>query len=129
MLEKSKLAAALRSPAHEDFVDASVRQFCANAKARLQACTDEDAKRSFLLDHVERVIYHHYEVTLLGSVPLYTATGSTKLPFHIVGTINIKKVRSEAQRRAALRQWQAEMATSKETPTKSPILRLSDVRR
>jgi hypothetical protein len=75
-----------------------VRQFCANANARLQACADEDAKGSFLLDHVERVIYEHYEVTLLGSMPLHTATGSTKLSFRIVGTINIKKVRSEAQR-------------------------------
>jgi hypothetical protein len=113
LLEKSKLAAALRSPAHEDFVDACVRQFCANAKARLQACTHEDDKRSFLLDHVERVIYDHYEVTLLGSVPLHTAVGSTKLPFRIVGTINIKKVRSEAQRRAALQQWHLEMGSDK----------------
>ena len=37
---KAKLAAALRSSQHEDFVDASARQFCATAKARLQACTD-----------------------------------------------------------------------------------------
>jgi hypothetical protein len=118
MLEKSKLAAALRSPAHEDFVDASVRQFCANAKARLQACADEDAKRSFLIDHVERVMYDHYEVTLLGSVPLHTATGSTKLPFRIVGTINIKKVRSEAQRKAALQQWHVEMAAEEK---RSPV--------
>jgi hypothetical protein len=110
VLQKSKLAAALRSPEHEDFVDASVRQFCANAKARLQACTGEDGKRSFLLDHIERVIYDHYDVTVVGSVPVQTTTGASKLPFRIQGTINIKKVRSEAQRKGALRQWRAEMA-------------------
>jgi hypothetical protein len=114
VLEKSKLAAALRSPEHEDFVDASVRQFCANAKARLQACTDEDSKRSFLVDHVERVIYDHYEVTVIGLVPVQTTNGASKLPFRIQGTINIKKVRSEAQRKAALKQWQAEMAVNEE---------------
>ena len=37
MREKAKLAAALRSPQHEDFVDAIIRQFSAMANARLQA--------------------------------------------------------------------------------------------
>jgi hypothetical protein len=59
--EKAKLAAALRSPLHEDFVDASVRHFCATANARLQTCTDFDAKRQFLVGHVERVIYNRYK--------------------------------------------------------------------
>jgi hypothetical protein len=114
VLEKSKLAAALRSPEHEDFVDASVRQFCANAKAKLQACTDEDTKRSFLLDHIERVIYDHYNITVIGSVPVQTTTETRKLTFRIQGTINIKKVRSEAQRKAALKQWHAEMGANEE---------------
>jgi hypothetical protein len=30
----------------------AARQFCATAKARLQACSDFDANRQFLLDHV-----------------------------------------------------------------------------
>jgi hypothetical protein len=34
---KAKLAAATGSAHHEEFVDASIRQFCATAKARLQA--------------------------------------------------------------------------------------------
>src|SRR5262249_53755436 len=37
---KSELAASLRSPQHESFVDASIRQFCANANARFYACGD-----------------------------------------------------------------------------------------
>jgi hypothetical protein len=79
-LEKSKLAAALRSPEHEDFVDASVRQFCANAKARLQPCTDEDGNRTFLLDHIERVIYDHYNVTMIGSVPVQSSPSAYRAP-------------------------------------------------
>jgi hypothetical protein len=116
MLEKSKLAAALRSPEHEDFVDASVRQFCANAKARL-TCTDEDGKRSFLVDHIERVIYDHYEVTVIGSVPVQTTTGASKLPFRIQATVNVKKVRSEAQRKAALTRFEPE---SRVPPKRNP---------
>jgi hypothetical protein len=103
LLEKSKLANALRSPEQEDFVDASVRQFCATAKARLQSCTTEDDKRTFLLDHVERVIYDHYRVALIGSVPVQTVSGTSKLPFRMEGVINIKKVRSEALSKAALK--------------------------
>jgi site-specific DNA recombinase len=73
--EKAELAAALRSPLHEDFVDASVRQFCASANARLQACADFDAKRQFLVGHVERVIYNRYKVTIAGSVPVPIGIG------------------------------------------------------
>lgn len=101
--EKAKLAAALRSAQHEDFVDASVRQFCATAKARLQACSDFDANRQFLVDHVERVIFDHYKVTVVGSVPVQTASETTKLPFRIEGTVDIAAIRSESSRRAAPR--------------------------
>ena len=58
--EKTRLAAALRSPNHEDFVDASVRQFCATAKARWYDCTDDEARRQFLLDFIEGVIFDRY---------------------------------------------------------------------
>src|SRR6516164_3582289 len=71
--EKTRLAAALRSPLQEDFVDASVRQFCAIAKARFAACSDADATRQFVLDHIERVIYNRYEVTIVGSVHVPSA--------------------------------------------------------
>jgi hypothetical protein len=94
--EKAKLAAALRSPQHEDFVDASIRQFSATANARLQASADFDAKRQFLVDHVERVIYNRYNVTIAGCVPLQSASGETKLPFRIEGKIDIAAVRSAA---------------------------------
>ena len=38
-------------------MDASVGQFCATAKARLQACSDFDGNRQFLVAHVEWVIF------------------------------------------------------------------------
>jgi hypothetical protein len=116
LLEKAKLAAALRSPEHEDFVDASVRQFCANANARLQACADDDDKRTFLLDHIGRVVYDHYDVAVIGAVPVHTIVGTAKLPFRIEGTINIKKVHSASLRKAALKLLAAE-AASAGTPT------------
>jgi hypothetical protein len=80
----------------------SIRQFSATANARLQACADFDAKRHFLVDHVERVIYNRYNVTIVGSVPVQSASGETKLPFRIEGKIDIAAIRSAASRKAAL---------------------------
>jgi len=91
--EKAELVAALRSPQHEDFVDASIRQFCASANARFQACADFDTKRQFLVTHIERVIYNRYKVTIAGSVPVQSASGETKLQFRIEGEIDQKAVR------------------------------------
>ena len=48
--EKAELVAGLRSPQQEDFVDASLRQFCAAANAQWHACTDHDATRQFLVN-------------------------------------------------------------------------------
>jgi site-specific DNA recombinase len=76
---KAKLATALQSAQHEDFVDASIRQFCATARARLQACSDFDANRQFLVAYVERVIFNRYKVIFVGSVPLRTESGETGL--------------------------------------------------
>jgi hypothetical protein len=112
--EKAKLAAAVRSPHQEDFVDASIRQFCANANARLQACCDSDDQRRFVVDHIERVIYNRYTVTIVGSVAVQSTSGDTRLPFRIGGTIDIKAVRSESCRKAALQLLRAEAgATAK----------------
>jgi hypothetical protein len=72
---KVKLVTALRPTHHEDFVDASIRHFCATAKARLQTSSDFDAKRQFLVDHIERVTYNHYHVTIVGSISVRTESG------------------------------------------------------
>jgi hypothetical protein len=91
--EKAELVAASRSSLREDFVDASVRQFCASARARFEECADFDAKRQFLADRVERVIYNRYKVTIAGSVPAHSPSGDTKLQFRIEGEIDQKAVR------------------------------------
>jgi len=90
---KAELAGALRSSQHEDFVDASIRQFCASANAGFQACADLDAKRQFLVDHVERVIYTGYKITVSGSVPVQAVSGQARLQFRIGAEIDKSAVR------------------------------------
>jgi hypothetical protein len=102
--EKARLAGALRSPNHEDFVDASVRQFCATAKARWYECTNDEMRRQFLLDFIERVIFDHYKVTIVGSVPLASGSGASSIPFRIKGEINHVAVRKGLFAKAALEQ-------------------------
>jgi hypothetical protein len=68
----------MRTPQQEDFVDASIRQFSATGNARLQACTDFDTKRQFLKDHVERVIFNRYQITITGFVPVRLASGEPR---------------------------------------------------
>jgi hypothetical protein len=55
---------------------------------------DFDANREFLLGHVERVIYNRYKVAIVGSVPVQSAWGPTKLQFRIEGEIDPKAVRT-----------------------------------
>ena len=129
---KVKLVTALRPTHHEDFVDASVRQFCATAKARLQACSDFDANRRFLVDHVERVIYDRYNVTIVGSIPVRTESGESKLPFRIDGKIDIAAIRSNSCRKAALSAMRAnasvsDMSTLQKEPASLSRIRYANV--
>jgi hypothetical protein len=96
--KKAELVAAMRFPQHEDFVDASIRQFCATGNARLQACIDFDEKRQFLKDHVERVIFNRYKITIVGSVPVRLPSGEATLKFRIEGEISKAHVRANAAR-------------------------------
>jgi hypothetical protein len=96
--KKAELIAAMRVPQQEDFVDASIRQFCATGNAHLQACQDFDTKRQFLMDHVERVIFNRYKITIMGSVPVRLASGETTLKFRIEGEIKKWEVRANAMR-------------------------------
>jgi hypothetical protein len=102
MREKAELVASLRSPQQEGFVDASLRQFCAAANARWHACTDDDATRQFLVSYVERVIYNRYQVTLVGFIPVQSASGETKLRFRVEAEIDIAAVRSNSGRKARI---------------------------
>jgi hypothetical protein len=82
----------------------------------LQACSDFDANRRFLVDHVERVIRHRHNVTIVGSVPVRTESGETKLPFRIEGKIDIATIRSNSCRKAALSAMRAKAPVS-DTPS------------
>jgi len=76
----------------KEIVDFSIRQFCDGTKAGLEKCSDDDAKRKFLVEHIERVIYQRYKVTIIGSVPIRTLDsdqgGASKIPFKIEDQIN-----------------------------------------
>jgi hypothetical protein len=129
---KAKHAVALRPAHHEDFVDASVRQFCATAKARLQTCCDFDANRRFLVDHVERVIFNRYDVAVAGSIPVPTPSGETGLPFRIKGKIDIAAIRSNSCRKAASAAMRstssvADMSTTEDTPVSLQITSYAEV--
>jgi hypothetical protein len=94
MREKAGIVKGMRFPQHDEFVGISIRQFCANAQARFEGCTDFDTRRQFLVDHVERVIYNHSKVTIIGSVPVASiSAGQTKLQFRIEGQIDRTKSR------------------------------------
>jgi hypothetical protein len=68
-------------------------------KKRLLTCVDFDEKRQFLVGHVERVIYNRYKVTILGSIPIQSAVGETKVQFRIKGEIDAVAVHRNGQRR------------------------------
>jgi hypothetical protein len=96
---KEKKAAVTEAQPTNGFeeLDDAIRQFCDRAATRLQRCTDFDTKRQFLVDHIEKIIYHRDKVILIGCVPIafkeaQSITGST-LPFHIEGQVDRDMVR------------------------------------
>jgi hypothetical protein len=80
-----------------------VRQFCERARARFERCNDFDGRRLFLLDHIERVVYHPRNVELVGSIS-GDLTGSERslaaLQFRIEGKMRrIKTILGPRTRR------------------------------
>jgi len=95
--QKKAAIAQMRPPNGFEELDEAIRQFCDRASTRLERCTDFDTRRQFLVDHIEKIIYHRDKVTLIGSVPIEvkqarSISGST-LPFHIDGQIDREMVR------------------------------------
>jgi len=98
--EKAKLANAKGNAGRQEVAGASIRQFCNSARARFEACADFEAKRQFLRDHVERIVFNRHKVTILGSAPVQSAIAKeTKLTFRIEGEINRWIIRSRAWRK------------------------------
>jgi hypothetical protein len=94
---------------HQKSIDAAIRQFCQTARARFEKAVDFDAKRQFLLDHVEKIIYNRYHVVVTGSVsvkPLGRETGSEpehvrKLEYRIEGRIDTSKLHTKPRKKFA----------------------------
>jgi hypothetical protein len=96
------------------------------------ACSDFDANRRFLVDHVERVIHDRYHVTIVGSIPVRTESGESKLPFRIEGKIEIAAIRSNSCRRAAVAAMRSnasvsDTSTAEDQPVSLPLTRYAEV--
>jgi HlyD family secretion protein len=68
--KKEAVQAASRQAGQANSITASIRHYCATARARFEACADLDDKRAFLHDYVERITFDHGKITVLGSLPL-----------------------------------------------------------
>ncbi len=101
----------------KDVAELSIRQFCDNARVRLDRCRDFDSKRQFLVDHVEKVIYQKDKVVIVGAVPLRSSdradrselTEDLKIGFRIESDFNKKefhkKTRAQYLVDGRLREW------------------------
>jgi site-specific DNA recombinase len=80
----------------KEVVEMSIREFCNNAKMRLEKCNDFSSKRQFLTDHIEKIIYEKTRVTIVGGVPLHSSdrgevVGNPKIEFRIESDFNKKE--------------------------------------
>jgi hypothetical protein len=107
--EKAEVAGALRDAGAEDFLGASIRHFCATARARFEECADFEAKRQFLRGHIERIFFDHGKVMIVGNVAVPSpATKDKTLQFRIEGEIDRATARSKSSRGL----WRDERSTS-----------------
>jgi hypothetical protein len=84
----------------DDDLKMSIVHFCTSARAKFEMCSDFDSKRQFLVEHIERIIFDRYKVTVLGSLPMLRPEGG-KVEFRIEGEISKAAVREAASRQAA----------------------------
>jgi len=90
-LKRIKVIASIPLLHKKEVVDLNVRQFCDSAKAQFEKCANFESKRQFLLEHIEKVTYLKYGVTIHGSAPIklraYEDPDQTsevsKIPFQI----------------------------------------------
>src|SRR5262249_42571626 len=67
--EKAEAVKRVEVQGLREEVGASVRRFCASARARFEGCADFDTKRQFLRDHIESVTFDHGKFAIVGSIP------------------------------------------------------------
>lgn len=68
--ERQELAKRIPLLHKSDVINASVAQFCQSGRVQLSKCTDFDAKRKFLLDRVEKIVFNMNAFEIHGSVPI-----------------------------------------------------------
>lgn len=93
----------------KEVVDLNIRKFCANAKAKLEKANNNASKRQFLLEHVEKVVYLNYKVTIHGSVPIKLSayedpdqtSSASKIEFKIAGEIDKGTLHTQPRQRFA----------------------------
>ena len=78
--EREGLLNAWRQTNQANSVIASVRQFCAAARARFDTCDDLDGKRAFLRDYVEAIVCERGNITIHGTIALPRRTRA-RAPF------------------------------------------------
>jgi hypothetical protein len=100
LARKSKIAKELEEAAASDMVAHSIREYCERAKQRFEQWNTFDMTRQFLRDHVQRIIYLHGKVTLLGSVPVKRGTfqAAAPVPFRIEGELDRKAIRAKPRK-------------------------------
>jgi hypothetical protein len=92
---------------HKESVEFSIRQLCDIARAHFEHCTTFDNKRQFLVEHVERIIYDHYRVMVIGSVPIKMQLSNSqevetrKLAFCLRGEIDKTTLHKKPRKKSA----------------------------
>jgi site-specific DNA recombinase len=94
--EKEAVLNTWRQTSQADSLTACVRQFCAAARARFEACDDFDGKRAFLRDYVERIVFDRGKISIHGQIP-HQAAPEGMLRFRIEGRIEKGSKRRWAQ--------------------------------
>jgi hypothetical protein len=124
--EKAQLLEGMHGLEEDQSIDARITEFCTGARVRLAKCGDFAAKREFLQHYVEKVIYHRYKVTILGSLD---AIAATKLTFRIEGEIDRAKVRNQPRKKlppgSRLSEWKLLTTT---VPIESSAPRIGNTR-
>jgi hypothetical protein len=77
--------------------DGRILRFCDGARARFDPCGDFGAKRQFLLDHVEKVIYLRGKVTIVARLPAHRWWGSGRVAVSNRGRVQKVKLKPAAR--------------------------------
>ena len=98
--EKPRSRKELEAAAANDMVAISIREYCERTKARFAQCRTFDMMRQFLLDHVQRIVYLHSKVTIVGSVPVKRGTfqAAAPVPFRIEGGLDRRAIRAKPRK-------------------------------